>query len=95
MIAEATVPDQLALLSNYPNPFNPSTEIRYAIPVATQVKLTVFDAMGKQVAVLVNQNQPAGSYEVTFDGSNLASGIYFYRLETPAQLQIKQMILLK
>ena len=88
-------PEALALLPNYPNPFNPTTEIRYEVPVTTHVNLVVHDLMGKEVAVLMDGVQEAGRYEVAFDGSNLASGVYFYRLKTPAQVLIKQMILLK
>ena len=80
---------------NYPNPFNPSTEIRYQVPAGTHVSLKVFDAMGKEVNVLVDQYQEAGHYSYTFDGSNLASGVYFYQLETPGRRLIRQMILLK
>ncbi len=92
---EAHAPEDFSLHPNYPNPFNPSTEITYELPVSTEVKLAVFDIRGKQVAVLVDHAQVAGRYTVTFNGSQLPSGTYFYQLETPEKVLYKQMILLK
>ena len=69
-----------SLNQNYPNPFNPSTSIKYSIPNRNQVTLKVFDVLGSEVATLVNKEQPQGNYEVEFNGSDLTSGIYFYRL---------------
>ena len=80
---------------NYPNPFNPSTKIRYDIAKNGIVKLTVYDQLGRQVSELVNGTKNAGTYEVEFNGSNLASGIYFYKLEVPGQTFTKKMILVK
>ncbi len=72
---------------NYPNPFNPSTIIKYSIPAPPNlpkrealVQLKVYDILGNEVATLVNKEEPAGNYEINFDGSNLASGVYFYKL---------------
>jgi hypothetical protein len=77
----AITPMAEALLSNnYPNPFNPSTVIKYSIPFDGNVKLTVYNSLGQQVAELVNSQQATGSYEVTFDASSLSSGIYFYQI---------------
>jgi hypothetical protein len=76
------LPSQFSLFQNYPNPFNPFTTIGYELPKRSQVNLTVFNTLGQAVAVLVNENQGPGYYEVRFDGSNLASGVYFYRLRT-------------
>jgi photosystem II stability/assembly factor-like uncharacterized protein len=79
-INEVQRPMDFALDQNYPNPFNPTTEISYQLPVVSEVQLTVFDQLGREVAVLVNEKKEPGSYEVKLDASNLASGIYFYRL---------------
>lgn len=88
------------LEQNYPNPFNPSTTIRYSIPSnvkneTSNVKLVVFDILGKEVAVLVNEYQKAGIYEVQFTGIQNPSGVYFYRLSTGYFTDVKRMILLK
>ncbi len=84
-----------SLGQNYPNPFNPVTKISYEIPVTNHVKLTVTDVMGKDVATLVDKKQSAGKYEVTFDGNNLASGYYIYRISAGDFVQTKEMLLLK
>jgi hypothetical protein len=77
----AHLPKQFSLEQNYPNPFNPSTEIRYQVSGTSEVRLEVFDMLGRTVATLVNERQAAGSYQVKFNAVNLASGIYFYRLD--------------
>jgi len=74
-------PVRFKLYQNYPNPFNPNTKIRFDIPLKSFVKLTVYDALGKTVAVLVNQELDAGSYETGFSASELSSGVYFYQIE--------------
>ena len=97
------LPTEFHLSQNYPNPFNPSTTIKYLIPVVdayyasttTNVVLKVYDILGREVATLINKEQKAGSYEVTFDASNLSSGVYFYRLKSGGFIQSKKMILLK
>ena len=76
----ADLPSHYGLSQNYPNPFNPFTTIRYELPKRTHANLTVFNALGQCIAVLVNEDREPGFYEVRFDGSNLASGVYFYRL---------------
>jgi hypothetical protein len=83
------------LSNNYPNPFNPSTEIVYQVPVSGQVTLTVFNTLGKEVTTLVNESKIAGTYYIKFNAVNLASGIYFYNLKTDNYSQTKKMILLK
>ena len=88
-------PYAFCLYSNYPNPFNPSTTIRYAIPKACRVTLRVFDLQGRQVNVLVNQHQSSGNHSVSFDGSGLPSGEYFYKLETERHTQTQKMLLIK
>ena len=89
------IANSYSLSQNYPNPFNPSTMIRYEIPVSNFVTLKIFDALGKEVASLVNEKQNAGSYTVDFNGSNLSSGIYFYRINSGEFIQTKSMMLLK
>ncbi len=96
------VPKQYALEQAYPNPFNPTTVIRYSLPVNGYVVLKVYDMLGEGVGTLVNETKVPGSYEVTFHGSGLASGIYFYRLEatstadpTRTFIQVRKMVVIK
>jgi hypothetical protein len=88
-------PSDFSLSQNYPNPFNPSTVIRYQLPVIGFVTLKVYDILGREIATLVNEEKPAGEYEVEFNGSNLPSGIYFYQLKAEQYSETKKMILLK
>jgi hypothetical protein len=74
------VPSVFALLQNYPNPFNPKTGIRFQVPGVSDVRLSVYDILGREVAVLVNERKAAGTHEVPFDATGLASGVYIYRL---------------
>ncbi len=90
-----SVPDKIALFQNYPNPFNPKTIINYQLPKTNYVYMKVYNVLGNEVATLVNEKQNAGSYTVEFDGSNLSSGIYFYKLEAEGFTETKRMILLK
>jgi hypothetical protein len=98
-VGETTVnlirPEKFSLEQNYPNPFNPSTKIEFTIPQSSFVNLKVYNILGKEVSNLVNEEKPAGSYEVKFNGSNLSSGIYFYTLKTGSYIQTKKLILLK
>ena len=93
------VPDKFMLGQNYPNPFNPSTNIKYQIINKSYVKLTVYDIMGKEVKVILNQKQSAGKYEVKFDGSGLSTGVYLYKIEInygkEVYTQTKKMLLIK
>lgn len=89
------IPDKFALNQNYPNPFNPTTKINFDLAKASNVKLTVYNSMGQVVMDLFNGNKPAGSYQAEFDGNSLASGTYFYRLETDFFTQTKKMQLIK
>jgi photosystem II stability/assembly factor-like uncharacterized protein len=90
------IPDKLLLFQNYPNPFNPKTIIRFQIKDSRFVSLKVYDLLGKEVAKLVNEKQAAGTYEVSFDGENLASGIYFYSLYIDGiRFDTKRMVLIK
>jgi hypothetical protein len=83
------------LIQNYPNPFNPSTTISYSLAEASDVKLTVYDMAGRRVAILIDEPQQAGRHSVQFDASNLASGIYFYRIEANNFVSTMNMIFLK
>jgi hypothetical protein len=89
------IPANYSLAQNYPNPFNPSTTIKYSIPSASLVKIKVFNTIGQEMALLVNQEQSAGIYEVKFDATSLTSGIYFYRIEAGNFIETKKMILIK
>jgi len=89
------LPCRFGLEQNYPNPFNPTTTIAYALPRSAMVRLCVYDILGREVAVLVNERRDAGFHEVKFDGSNLASGVYFYRLTAGDFVQSKRMLVLK
>ncbi len=91
----SVIPDNFLLSQNYPNPFNPRTEISYELPTAKLVKLTVYNILGKEMAELVNERQSPGKYQVSFDASNLTSGVYFYTLSTDNFTETKRMILLK
>lgn len=83
------------LFPNFPNPFNPTTAIDYQLSSDTFVTLKVYDTLGREVRSLVNEDQRSGSYEVRFDGNNLSSGIYFYRLTAESLVETKAMVLLK
>ncbi len=83
------------LAQNYPNPFNPSTEIAYTVPGAGLVTLKIYDVLGREVATLVNEVKQPGVHQVRFDGSGLASGVYFYRLEIGTSVHTKSMVLLR
>jgi hypothetical protein len=90
-----TLPLQFRLEQNYPNPFNPSTTVIYQFPVEGLVTLKVYDLLGREVATLVNEQQQPGSYKVTWNSLDFASGIYFYQLKTKNYVNTKKMILLK
>ncbi len=89
------VPSAYSLSQNYPNPFNPTTNIRYALPKSGMVKLVVFDALGREVETLVNESLQPGTYETTFDGSALNSGVYFYKLTVGDFTETKRMLMIK
>lgn len=88
-------PEEFALHDAFPNPFNPSTQIQYTLPEATQVTLEVFNSVGQKVKELVNGQKSAGYHTTTFDASGLSSGVYLYRLSTPWFTQTKKMLLIK
>jgi len=90
-----SLPSAFALLQNYPNPFNPSTTIRFALPGRAHVVLALFNMLGQHVATLVNGDVDAGKHEVKFDGANLASGVYYYRIQAGSFVQTKKLLLLR
>ena len=89
------VPDKFELSQNYPNPFNPVTNLEFGISELGFVSLKVYNSLGKEVAVLVNELKPAGRYEVVFNGSNLSSGVYYYKIESGSFSAVKRMTLIK
>jgi len=94
-LISSEVPNKYNLYQNYPNPFNPTTKIKYQIAKSSDVKLIIYDITGKEVDILVNEKQSLGIYEVDFNGSNCASGVYFYKLETETFSETKKMVLVK
>ena len=99
VVVETATPKEFKMSQNYPNPFNPTTVISYSLPKASNVTLKVYNTLGQEVVTLINGNQAAGSYKVTFSATggaeNLSSGIYFYIIRTEANVSIKKMILLR
>jgi hypothetical protein len=89
------IPKKFSLMQNYPNPFNPNTAIRYQLPVSSQVKLTIYDILGRRVTTLINAPQPAGEHKIVWDASAFPSGLYFARLEAGEKSRTVKMILLK
>ncbi|MDQ3019154.1 MAG: T9SS type A sorting domain-containing protein [Bacteroidota bacterium] len=82
-------------IKNYPNPFNPTTTISYILPQATYVSVTIYDRLGRQVVVLIEENQDPGEHSIDFDASEYPSGIYFYRIKTPEKTEVRKMLLTK
>jgi len=80
---------------NYPNPFNPVSHLEFGISDLGFVSLKVYDVLGREIKTLVNEIKPAGTYKIEFDGSNFASGVYFYKLEAGDFVQTKRMVLVK
>ncbi len=97
------IPENYFLSSNFPNPFNPDTKIRYFIPHVSFVQIRVYDVLGNEIETLVNDEKPAGNYELTWKAANLSSGVYFYQIRAidPSTssgqvfIQTRKMILLK
>jgi hypothetical protein len=94
-ISSPLIPASIELMQNYPNPFNPTTSIRFALPSSEFVRLTVFDLLGREVALLAEGKFEAGVHEVRFDAHQLSSGTYFYSLEAGTHREIKKMVLMK
>jgi L-ascorbate metabolism protein UlaG (beta-lactamase superfamily) len=91
----SVLPNSFGLLQNYPNPFNPTTNIGFRISDFGFVTLKVYDILGKEIATLINEEKPAGSYSVSFNGSNLPSGVYIYRIQAGGFTQSRKLVLLK
>ena len=94
-VISTNTPDEFRLLQNFPNPFNPTTTIRYDIKAKGNVELKIFDLLGREITTLVNENQTPGTYEVVFDASSLPSGVYFYKLHAGDFVETRKMMLLK
>jgi len=94
-VSPADIPSSVELNQNYPNPFNPTTVIRYGVPAKTQVKLSIYNVLGQRVQTLINAQKSPGRYQVSFDGSHLASGLYFYKLRVGSKILTKKMMLIK
>ncbi len=92
---ELTIPNEYTLFQNYPNPFNPSTNIKFSLPKASNVKLTIYDAIGREVRTLLNNELSAGTHTIQWNASNIASGIYFCRIEANDYVKVNKMLLLK
>ncbi len=91
----SSVPKEFRLQQNYPNPFNPTTTIEFALPKQSNVTLKLFDILGREVATLVDDELESGVHKINFDGKDLASGIYFYRIHAEGFLKTKKLMLLK
>ncbi|HCA41903.1 MAG TPA: hypothetical protein DEP28_01475 [Bacteroidetes bacterium] len=94
-ILSSEIPDKYSLYQNFPNPFNPVTNIKFDIIKTANVKITIFDITGREVSLLVNEFKSPGKYSVSFDGFNLSSGIYYYKIETLEYIDVRKMILIK
>jgi hypothetical protein len=90
-----TPPERFELMQNFPNPFNPETKIEYSLPKEQLVKLVVYDVLGREVKLLVDEVEEAGYKTVSLNASNLPSGVYFYRLEAGGYIEVKRMLFLK
>ncbi len=93
--APPPIPNKFSLSQNYPNPFNANTMIRYDVAITGPVRLTIFNLLGQRVATLLDQRQLAGTYTISWDASNLPSGLYFCRMEAANFMQTRKMLLVK
>jgi flagellar hook assembly protein FlgD len=91
----STIPREFNISQNYPNPFNPRTTIRLDVPQASNVNITVFNILGREVATIVNEELKPGEYEVQWDATDVASGTYFYKVTAGNFVQTRKMVLLK
>jgi hypothetical protein len=92
---ESNIPNEYKLMNNYPNPFNPSTTIKFSLKQKTDVELEIFNSLGESIKKLVDEEKAAGIHEVTFNAENLASGVYFFQLRTAGLVQTNKMVLLR
>jgi hypothetical protein len=92
---ENEIPAKFSLNQNFPNPFNPSTKIKYSIPKAENVTLKIYDILGRQIKTLVNEEKPAGNYSIEFNGKDMPSGVYFYQIRAGVFTETRKMLLLK
>jgi hypothetical protein len=92
---ETRYPNNFKLYSNYPNPFNPTTNIKFNVAKLSDVKIVVYDVTGREVQLLVNESLNPGTYETSFDGSNYSSGVYFYKIMAGDFSETKKMLLIK
>jgi hypothetical protein len=90
-----SIPKEFRLEQNYPNPFNPSTAIEFALPKVSKVTLKIYDILGREVTTLLDEEMQPGEYKVVFEANELASGVYFYRLQTQDFVRVKKLMLLK
>lgn len=89
------LPTEYFLTQNYPNPFNPATKIQYGVKERNNIKIAIFNTIGEELRILINELKEPGTYEITFDASSLSSGIYFYRLQAGNFVETKKMILMR
>ena len=89
------IPQKFQLFQNYPNPFNPVTHIRYGFPKTSDVRIEIFNILGQRVSTLINARKTAGYHSVDFDGSQLSSGVYIYRIQAGDFIETKKMVLMK
>jgi hypothetical protein len=94
-VENSEIPETYALSQNYPNPFNPTTQINFSVPEASIVKVVVYDVVGREVEVLVNEFLEAGNFKTSWNAAGYSTGVYFYRMETSSFVQVKKMILMK
>jgi len=94
-VEQKTLPTAYDLQQNYLNPFNPSTQIQFALPKASHVKFEIYNALGEIIATLLNETRQAGYYSEQFDATGLASGLYFYRIQAGDFVDTKKLLLLK
>ena len=92
---EITIPTEFVLFQNYPNPFNPSTQITYSLPKATNVTLKIYDLLGQEIAILVNERKQDGEYKVTWNAEGVPSGVYIYRIVAGEFVETKKMVMMK
>jgi hypothetical protein len=91
----SALPTSFSLEQNFPNPFNPTTTVEFSIPQTSKVDLLVYDALGKEIVSLVRGTRPPGTYQILFDASRLATGIYYCKLTAGSFVDIKRMVLIK